>query len=59
MSSCSLHNATLINFFNLFFLMIWLVPKTTELEICPIPKCDENTVQLDGTIVLVLVVVLS
>jgi len=39
--------------------MIWLVPKTTELEICPIPKCDENTVQLDGTIVLVFVVVLS
>lgn len=39
--------------------MIWLVPKTTELEISPIPKFDANIVQLEGTIVLVLVVVLS
>lgn len=54
-----LYNVTLIIFFNLFFLMIWLVPKTTGMEISPIPKDNANLLQLQGTVALVLVVVSS
>lgn len=39
--------------------MIWLVPKTTGMEISPVPKDNANLPQLQGTVALVLVVVLS
>lgn len=39
--------------------MIWLVPKTSELEISPIPKYNANWLQLEGSVALVLVVVSS
>lgn len=39
--------------------MIGLVSKTTGVEISPIPKDDVNLLRLQGTVALVLVVVLS
>lgn len=54
-----LHNVTLINFFNQFFVMIWLVPKATGIEISPIPKGNVDLLQLLGTVTSVLVAVPS
>lgn len=39
--------------------MIWLTPKTSELEISAIPKYNTNWLKLEGTVALVLVVVLN
>lgn len=58
-SEWELYNTHSENFFNLFFLVIWLVPKRTKVEISPILKDNANLLQLQGTITLVLVVVSS